>query len=508
MIHSRAKITFRWFFVFGFLASCVLAGTPAYAKRKAPKGNVKYAAIVIEADTGRIFYENNADKPLHPASLTKIMTLLMAFEALDQKRIGLNDNIVMSRHAASMAPSKIGIKPGGTIRVKDAIGVIVTKSANDISAALAEHLGGSEAQFAQSMTQRARTIGMRQTTFVNASGLHDIRQKSSARDMATLARYIITHYPAYYRYFSLQSYNYGGRTYQNHNHLMETYKGMDGMKTGYVVASGFNLVASAVRDHHRLIGVVFGGQTTKSRNTQMAKLLDQGFKEARTLPAAPQIAQATPRPVPSAKSPDTKAQFDSPPSPRIKAPSAKPLLLSENENPVPAPARKPKHLKMPEPAFPREVLKAPSKHPPQMTAKAGYVPAPLEPTTLATIQPSAPAPLLPRDLAASASVPSSASQPVLTRAAFAEPAPPPVPDTDAPWSVQIGAYSSRALTDQNLQKALHQLPAPYAQAQPIIAPLKTAQGWLFRARLTGFTKTEALAACNYLKECLPVAPHN
>ena len=241
-----------------------------------------FAGFVIEADTGKVLYQNNADQQLHPASLTKIMTLLMVFEAIDRGQLKFTDRITVSRRAASMAPSKLGIKAGSTITIKDAIYAMVTKSCNDIAVALAEALAGDENTFADRMTVRAHQLGMMNTTFADASGLPNPNQWSSARDMAFLARYVISTHPLYYRFYSTKNFYYGGQVLHNHNRLMNTYPGMDGMKSGYVEASGFNLVASAVRDNHRLIGVVFGGKSASSRNAQMAALLDASFATLRT----------------------------------------------------------------------------------------------------------------------------------------------------------------------------------------------------------------------------------
>ena len=241
------------------------------------QANSKYASIIIDATTGTVLESQKADKSLHPASLTKIMTLLLVFEALEGGRLDLNDRIRVSRRAASMVPSKLGLKPGSSIRVKDAIHALSVKSANDVAVAVAERLGGTESGFARIMNRKAKQLGMTRTVFRNASGLHDKRQISTARDMAKLARYVIQAYPSYYRYFSRKSFTYAGKTYRSHNRLMGKYKGMDGMKTGYIAASGFNLVASAVRNDRRIIAVVFGGRTSKSRNSHMHVLLDRGF---------------------------------------------------------------------------------------------------------------------------------------------------------------------------------------------------------------------------------------
>jgi D-alanyl-D-alanine carboxypeptidase len=237
----------------------------------------RFAAIVIDASTGYVISEKNPDERLFPASLTKMMTLYLAFEAMSQGTLNKNQYIPVSRRAAAQEPSSLGLKPGDTIRVEDVILGIATKSANDCAVALAEAVGGSEDRFARAMTIKARQLGMNNTHFVNASGLHNRSQFSSARDMAALSQALIRDYPRYYRYFSTASFNYEGNTYFNHNKLMSSYQGMDGLKTGYVYASGFNLASSAVRDGTRLIGVVFGGKTARVRNQIMKKLLDNSF---------------------------------------------------------------------------------------------------------------------------------------------------------------------------------------------------------------------------------------
>ncbi|HRQ61086.1 MAG TPA: D-alanyl-D-alanine carboxypeptidase family protein, partial [Alphaproteobacteria bacterium] len=255
---------------------------PPKPRKSSPQVIPFYASIVVDSDTGVILHQANPDKKLHPASLTKVMTLLMLFEAIERGETSLNDSIKISKKAAAAVPSKLGLAPGSTIRVKDAILALVTKSANDIALAVAEHVGETEDRFAIAMTGRARELGMNNTTFRNASGLHDPGQISSARDMAIMARYVINRYPDYYRYFSTKNFSYKGQNYHNHNHLMKSYKGMDGMKTGFINASGFNLIGSAVRGNTRLIGVVFGGKSANSRNAHMKELLDAGFKKGTT----------------------------------------------------------------------------------------------------------------------------------------------------------------------------------------------------------------------------------
>jgi len=254
-------------------------------------GSDRYAAIVIDARTGSVLMEASADEPRYPASLTKMMTLYMAFDALRQGRIDLNDRFTVSSQAAAMPPSRLGLSAGTSLSVEEAILALVTKSANDAAAALGEYLGGgSELRFAQMMTLRARALGMRATTFRNASGLPDFDQVSSARDMAVLGRRLQQDHPQFYTYFAAPNFVYRGRTHWNHNRLLQEYDGTDGIKTGYVNDSGFNLVASAQRDGVRLIAAVFGGRTGRERDRHMMTILDQGFASLGVRPRDPVMA--------------------------------------------------------------------------------------------------------------------------------------------------------------------------------------------------------------------------
>lgn len=255
---------------------------------RAEAGN---ATLLMDSDTGEILMATNADELRYPASLTKMMTLYMAFEALDQRRLTLNQPLSVSAYAASMSPSKLGLRPDGAIRAEDAILGLVTRSANDAAVVLAEAMGGTEANFARAMTQRARRLGMSRTTFTNASGLPDTDQTTTARDMAILGRALIRDHQRYYPYFSTRSFNYRGATIPNHNRMLSNYEGVDGIKTGFIRASGFNLVASAKRDGRRLIGVVMGGQSPGGRDAQMARMFDAGFGNSR----GEAVANAAPR---------------------------------------------------------------------------------------------------------------------------------------------------------------------------------------------------------------------
>lgn len=259
------------------LAAGLFAAAAIFSAQPAQAG---YASFVMDARSGEVFYARNADARNFPASLTKIMTLFMVFEALDTGRLKLDQALPVSRRAAGQAPSKLGLKVGQTITVRDAIGALSVKSANDVATVVAEAIGGTEIKFAQMMTNRAHEIGMRRTTFKNASGLPNRGQLSTARDMAILGREMLVRFPDHYEHFSDLTFRYGKRTYSNYNKLLKTYAGMDGIKTGYIRASGFNLVASAERNGVRLIGVVFGGKTGQSRDAHMASLLNRTWGRA------------------------------------------------------------------------------------------------------------------------------------------------------------------------------------------------------------------------------------
>ncbi|MGH8474423.1 MAG: D-alanyl-D-alanine carboxypeptidase family protein, partial [Methylococcales bacterium] len=239
--------------------------------------NGYYSSIVIDAESGRVLHENNADTLNYPASLTKMMTLYLVFSALESNRITLDTRWVVSPNAARQPPTKLGLKAGRTITVRDCILALVTKSANDMAVVVAEGMAGSEYRFAAMMTEKSRDLNMWQTTFRNASGLPDIEQMTTARDIARLALALLRDFPNYYGFFSAREFRYGNHVYRNHNGLLKSYPGTDGIKTGFIRASGYNLAASSVRNGRRLIGVVLGGISSRDRNEQMMSLLDQGF---------------------------------------------------------------------------------------------------------------------------------------------------------------------------------------------------------------------------------------
>lgn len=283
------------------------------------------AYIILDATSGRELSSDQPDQLRHPASLTKLMTIYLTFSALDSGRLSLGDGLPVSINALNAPPTKMGLPPGGTVSVRDATMALVTRSANDAAVVLAEALGGDEPSFAQMMTSKARQLGMSQTVFRNASGLPNREQVTTARDLARLAFALMRDFPHYYPVFSVQSWPYRGRSLENHNRMLGSYEGADGLKTGYTNASGFNLVMSAMRDNRRLIGVVMGGDSAGQRDRMMAMLMDQGFASAATMRLS---AWTNIRKPPSARY--TSANFD--PSliipestPRLAAASAAPL---------------------------------------------------------------------------------------------------------------------------------------------------------------------------------------
>ncbi len=268
----------------GVLALAFLLAFPLAAGHSAAAAT--YTSILMDSDSGQVLAEMNPDTITYPASLTKVMTLYVTFEELRAGRLTLDSKLVASDHAAGQSPSKLGLKTGESITVEQLILGIVTKSANDAASVLAEGVSGSESAFAQRLTRTAQKLGMSATQFRNASGLPDPEQVTTARDMAVMARAVIRDFPEYYPYFSTETFKFKGLVHHNHNKLLKTYPGMDGLKTGYIRASGFNLIATAARDGRRLIGVIMGGRSPAARNVQMKQLLNAGFLKQTTRLAA------------------------------------------------------------------------------------------------------------------------------------------------------------------------------------------------------------------------------
>ncbi len=284
----------RFFLV--FLIALVCQPSDGFSAKKKRRGPV-YAAFVVDDYTGKVLHKTNADARTYPASLTKVMTLYMLFEALKTKKVTLNTKMKVSKHASGQKPSKLWLKPGSTLSVRDALLALTVKSANDVSVVVAEHLGGAEKKFAALMTQKARKLGMKYTVFKNASGLPNRLQVTTARDMATMFRALHRHFPSYYRYFKHKHFTFRGQKHRAHTKLLRTCQGVDGVKTGFINASGFNLVASAKRKNTRLFAVVMGGKTGRWRDKRIENLINQYFPKAITLnanrPSAKRYPQRT-----------------------------------------------------------------------------------------------------------------------------------------------------------------------------------------------------------------------
>ncbi|WP_222874809.1 D-alanyl-D-alanine carboxypeptidase family protein [Terrihabitans soli] len=328
-------------------ASAKRTAKKAPQKPKAPGYSPPYAALVVDAKTGKVLFSDSADETRHPASLTKVMTLYLLFDELDRGALTLKTQLTASAEAARQAPSKLGLRAGDTIMVEDAIKALVTKSANDVAVTIAENIAGSEAAFAQRMTRKARALGMTSTMYRNASGLPNPEQVTSARDLVILGRAIQDNHPNYYGYFATKSFAWRGQVYSNHNKLLGSVKGVDGIKTGYVRASGFNLLTSAQQNGRQVVAVVLGGRSSSSRDAHMRDLIQTNIAIASAGPrTAPRIAEA---PMPAEPMPVLATA-------RASAPSAAPAFAPATMASVPMPAPRP--LTAAVPTLPQPVMAA------------------------------------------------------------------------------------------------------------------------------------------------------
>ena len=448
----------------------VVTMTPTRAPLAQSSDNSRYAAIVVDAESGEVLFARHADSRRYPASITKVMTLYMTFEALSEGRVKLDDVLTVSPHAASQPPSKLGLAAGQTISLDDAMRATAVRSANDMAVALAEHIGGSESRFTAQMTLKARELGMTQTRYVNANGLPDARQLTSARDLAILARAIMRDHPQYYRYFGLHDWAYNGRDYRNTNGLLRGGNGYDGMKTGYTNASGYNLAASAVRDGRRIITIVLGGRSTASRNAHVAALMDTGFEveSARARGETIQVAQTffeargfgigedSNGPIEYAA---VNADEDGESGSRSGGPTSEGVAYAALPANPPAPTRS---------------TPAPSERPADVTAI----------------------------LNGGASV----ATPPRPRPPARPPAREPAREPAGRWSVQVGAFRDEAVARDWLTEVNRRFRSQFALAERTV---QNAEGW-YRARFTGMSEQGAQGACASLSErrvtCMVVRP--
>jgi D-alanyl-D-alanine carboxypeptidase len=332
-IRTGARDGLRWG-LFGFVAVVLTLTNDAI--HAAP-----YADIVVDANSGAVLHATNPDERRHPASLTKIMTLYLLFEQLEGGKLKLDSALKVSSEAAGQAPTKLGLKPGSTLSVEDAIKGMVTRSANDAAAVVAEAIAGSESDFAKLMTHKAQALGMKGTVYKNASGLPDDDQVTTARDQSVLGRAIQERFPRYYKYFSIRSFTFRGQSIANHNHLLGKVEGVDGIKTGYIGASGFNLVTSVHRGNRYLVAVVMGGSSGASRDARMRELINEKIALASVKRTATMVAEGAERPAPE---PVVASKPERKPEPMVvtKAePNAEPKVVAKAE-PKPDMAAKPK----------------------------------------------------------------------------------------------------------------------------------------------------------------------
>jgi D-alanyl-D-alanine carboxypeptidase len=473
----------------------------------------KDAALVVDGATGKVLYARNEAAERHPASLTKMMTLYLLFDALKAGKVTMQTPMPVSWHASVQHPTKLNLRPGQSIDVDTAIRAIVIRSANDVAVVIAESLGGTESHFAEMMTEKARQIGMRETNFHNASGLPDPLQITTASDLAVLARHLAYDFPQYFSYFGLSGFNYKGNWYPTHDNLIGRYEGADGIKTGYTGASGFNLVSSVTRGTTHVIAVVMGGRTAVRRDLEMVRLLDQTFAQisanptlvaSRTVPWQ-QVAQGAPAPVSAGFSlpqvapsqfaalspvPKTVQSEDEDAAENVRAPDENFSLIHGEGSPA-APAFNP--------------------------AGVGAKPQPAVPPMLAKATPSAPAP-------GAGSRPDgalAAQQAQLVKSAVNTVGGPrpqvrpashydgvdvdddasPTPTPGHNWTIQIGAYADKAMALAELKAYYGKAQDVLASASKIVAPITSSRGHvLYRARFGLFAEQQARDVCNRLTQ--------
>lgn len=474
-----------------------------------------FASIVVDDNDGEVLHAINADAPRHPASLTKIMTLYLLFERLDAGKIRLDSQLKVSEHAAEQAPTKLGLRPGQTIAVDDAIKAVVTKSANDAAVTIAENLAGDEGDFARLMTQKARALGMSRTTYVNASGLPNDDQVTTARDQALLGRAIQERFPRYYKYFSTPEFVYHGREMRNHNHLLGEVSGVDGIKTGYTRASGFNLVTSVHRDGRRIVAVVLGGRSAAERDARMRELISAHIGEASLRHIAPPgSARAEPPSEPQA-APLAKTQMlpgqhansalTTASTAGASAGSSDPIqpIMVRTITYRTAPAQATAFVPMPALA---QVVAPSSSRP------SAPVAAPSQPATPVAVQatPAAPSEREPSNIVVASTEPAriattSKAEPARRIVATSEP-PPRRAHAHGEWLVQVGAFEDEGEAKQHLSAAQLKVPAMLASADPFTERVQKGDKAYYRARFAGFDKAAAEATCKLLKrsdiECM------
>jgi D-alanyl-D-alanine carboxypeptidase len=510
---------------FGWRVAVLAAAAAVFATSTATEARPRryggyapaYSAIVIDAKTGQTLHAESADAHRFPASVTKVMTLYLLFEQIEAGRFTLQSPLRVSAEAARQPPSKVGVRPGSTITVEEAIRALVTKSANDVAVVIAENISGDEESFGQLMTRRARAIGMSRTTFRNASGLPDAEQVTTARDLATLGRAIQDHFPRYWRYFQTYSFAYRGVNHRNHNRLLGRVEGVDGIKTGYTRASGFNLLTSARRGDRQIVAVVLGGRSGGARDARMRQLVEgffpRAYAGART---APMVARAS-EPAP-ARTQTRIAVAAQVPVPGRREPVAAPMPITPMAAAVVAAGQTRGGASTGASAAAPVVASA---QPQRQVIRAETPPAAVPASTLAfsaTRPAAAPVPMpgnpnprpgvLGTINASQLTTASVSPRPVqMASAGTAAVAEPPA-RRRGEWSIQIGAFPTEDAARETLREAREASGRQLGAADPYTEKVERSGMTLVRARFAGFDRASADAACRALRtsdyDCIPV----
>lgn len=460
-----------------------------------------FAAIVVDANTGRTLYARSENELRHPASITKVMTLYLLFEQIEKGRLRLDSPLVISAHAAAQAPTKLGLPPGQTIDVESAIKAVVTKSANDIAVAIAENLAGDEESFAEQMTRKAHALGMSRTHYANASGLPNDAQITTARDLAVLGRAVQERFPQYYHYFSTHSFTYRGQSHRNHNHLLGQVEGVDGIKTGYTNASGFNLLTSVRRGGRRIVAVVLGGRTGASRDRVMAGLIAQNMGGADTVRTARPISEGEPAPTQIAAAETIEDDAEEPARPVRAAAAVAPLALAPLPPPIATPTPEQGAGKA-RPAFvpggqkrPEETAAADHAHPSRHGRDRAHAatdgstnarPGRVREASAATTPAAAPRPPERETIAVARSSEAGESG----KADSARP-------SRVGWMIQIGATDNADKAQELLSRA--RAKGVPATARAFTEKVHKGKETLWRARFAGLEEKSAESACKTLK---------
>jgi D-alanyl-D-alanine carboxypeptidase len=488
-----------------------------HAVQKRSSYEPPYAAIVVDANSGRVLHAANPDSQRHPASITKIMTLYLLFEQLEAGKLKLDSSLTVSARAASQAPSKLDLKPGQTIKVEDAIKALVTKSANDIAVVVAETIAGSEDEFARTMTRKARALGMNSTVYANASGLPDDDQITTARDQALLGRAIQDRFPRQYRYFAISSFYYGGHAIRNHNHLLGRVAGVDGIKTGYIQKSGFNLVTSVRRGNRHLVAVVIGGTSAGSRDARMRSLIEQYIGQGASERTAAKIVEAPAQAQAKPPAPPVITQLprsEPPPSAaepaRVDTISTDSITYARPSANRPAPGSTEPIAAVPVKTL--TVRAASTAQSAALTALSVAASAAQGPITAAHAPPApaatAAAPVMQYQTASAGSLPAAgfaparqpsvqAGEPVATQTASVSAAQKAQPRSG--WIIQIGAFPDENEARERLQSAQNIAKDILAQADAFTERVTKGRETLYRARFAGLDESSAEAACRHFK---------